>query len=451
MKKILTILCLITTALLTNITEVKASHATGADLTYTYVSTDTIVLKLRFYRDCFGIPVNPTELITISSATCNLLFTVSLPLLSTTEIVTGTCTDTTQATTCNGGPRYGVEEYIFQDTVVLPSACTDWLFEFEECCRNFNNTIANGPSLYVSTNLDNVNFPTNNSPQFLSYPVTSFCVGNPFYYKQDAFDPDGDSLAYSLVDAQTAGGALATYVFPYSGLSPIASSTPITIDQTGQINLTPSQIQTAVLCVLVEEFRNGIKIGSVKRDIQIKVEAYCDLNLVPNYDTLSYGSVLTNRGLIVPCGTYQFDIPFKRVVQCGSIVNDDFRVLNSLGYPIPILSITGYTCSGGLTDSIHIVMSEPFTYGTNFVWTKKGSDGNTILGDCGFGARLSDTIKYVVNDPSIWNKVVDSVGCVLNSFVANLSEYVYCQTVDQDASSLALVDAGNGNNWNWIS
>ncbi len=442
MKKIITLLCLVSTILVSSITKVNASHAVGADLTYTYVSANVIHIKLRFYRDCSGIPAPLTAAIDISSVSCGIIQpTVNLPLISSTQIVTSDCIDTSQATTCNGGPRYGVEEYIYEGDVTLPQGCTDWIFEFEECCRNTNQTMSGGPYLYVSTSLDNLNYPTNSSPQFLSYPATSFCVGNPFYYKQEAFDPDGDSLVYSLVDAQTNGGALVNYIFPYSGIYPVASSTPITIDQTGQIFLTPSQIQTAVMCVQVEEYRNGIKIGAVKRDIQIKVESLCDPNLIPKYDALA-----DSVGVNVPCGTFAFDVPFKRDVQCGSIVNDDFRVINSLGFPIPIISITGYNCAGGLTDSIRIVLSEPFTYGSNYVWTKTGSDGNTILGKCGFGAFTFDTIEYIVNDPSPYQLVSDSVGCVLNSFTTDLSEYVYCYSVDQDGSSLQLIDAGNGNN-----
>ena len=91
-------------------------------------------------------------------------------------------------------------------------------------------------------------------------------------------------------------------------------------------------------------------------------------------------------------------------------------------------------------------MSEPFTSGTNYVYSKTGVDGNTVLGQCGFSIPPYDTIQVFLNDSSPWHIVVDSIGCQQNSFNVNLSDYVYCYTVDQDASSLRLIDAGNGNN-----
>ena len=86
-------------------------------------------------------------------------------------------------------------------------ACSDWIFSFEQCCRNAaitNLQNAAGVGMYLSAKLDNLNYPVNSSPFFNNIPVTQFCVNNQFYYDQLATDPDGDSLAYSLVAAEDA-------------------------------------------------------------------------------------------------------------------------------------------------------------------------------------------------------------------------------------------------------
>ena len=200
MKKMQTFISLIAIIVISNITIVKASHAVGADLTYAYVSPNTIHLRLRFYRDCTGIPAPATGNIRISSSSCNQpAFGINMPLVSAGEIVTSDCIDTTALTTCHpGGTRYGVEEYVYEQDLSLPMICNDWLFEFEECCRNVNQTMTGSPSIYINTTYNNLNAPINSSPQFLSYPVVSFCIGIPFTYFQNASDPDGDSLVFGV-------------------------------------------------------------------------------------------------------------------------------------------------------------------------------------------------------------------------------------------------------------
>jgi hypothetical protein len=86
------------------------------------------------------------------------------------------------------------------------------------------------------------------------------------------FDADGDSLVYSLIGARSAAGSPVNYAGTFSGTQPLSSSTSITIHaSTGLISCTPSLFnEVAVLCMRVDEYRNGVKIGEVNRDIQIR-------------------------------------------------------------------------------------------------------------------------------------------------------------------------------------
>ena len=173
MKKIQLLFYLVTLVIFGIITKVNASHAVGADLTYTYVSANVIHLKLKFYRDCSGTYAPNAVNINISSVSCSTVpFGVSLPQTGFSEIAVSGCVGITSFTTCHVPPgyRYGVEEYIYEADVVLPAACSDWKLEFKECCRNNVNNIdiSTYPYIYVSTILDNFNYPTNSSPQFLS-------------------------------------------------------------------------------------------------------------------------------------------------------------------------------------------------------------------------------------------------------------------------------------------
>jgi hypothetical protein len=98
----------------------------------------------------------------------------------------------------------------------------DWKISFTDCCRNL--AISTGPAnnaLYVETSLDNLNFPSDNSPAFNNPSVATTCVGRPYVFHLDGTDPDGDSLVYVLDDSWSSAGVLCNYTAPYSGSYPI--------------------------------------------------------------------------------------------------------------------------------------------------------------------------------------------------------------------------------------
>ncbi len=274
------LICLIITFIQTN-TEAYASHAQGGDLTYTCLGGNQYRLRLAFYRDCSGTNAPGSVNIDITSASCNQTLTATLtPIPGTGQDVTPICPSL--LTVCNGGNNPGVQEWIYEGNITLPQACTDWVFAFTLCCRNAAiNTIVNpgGESIYIETHLNNVAAPCNNSPTFSNIPVPFICSGQSYCFNHGAIDPDGDSLAYSLVTPATSPTTNVTYIAPYSASQPIQSSPLVTFNSvTGDICMNPTQIVVTVMAVRVEEWRNGVMIGSVVRDIQLRTIS-CTNNL----------------------------------------------------------------------------------------------------------------------------------------------------------------------------
>lgn len=261
--------------------EAYASHAQGGDLTYTCLGNNQYRLRLAFYRDCAGVNAPANVTIDISSISCNQNFTTTLnPIPGTGQDVTPICPSLT--TECAGGTYPGVQEWIYEGTIILPQACTDWVFSFTLCCRNAAiNTINNpgGQNIYIATTLNNVAAICNNSPTFSNRPVPFVCAGQSYCFNHGALDPDGDSLAYTLVDPLSAPGVPVTYISPYSAVNPLPSVPAVTLNPlTGDICMNPSQIMVAVMAVRVEEWRNGVLIGTIVRDIQVRSEM-CNNNL----------------------------------------------------------------------------------------------------------------------------------------------------------------------------
>ena len=458
MKKLIVIICLIISGFLFLPETSCASHLVGAEIEYVYMGTPNVYLfKLKVYRDCNGIPMNVPQDLCLSSFSLNFATSIILNLISQTVIPNSPCINL-PPTNCTGGLGQGFEEYIFEGVDTLPNAATDWLFSWSSCCRNIASTTILNPSsvgMYVSATLDNFNHPTDDSPIFNFIPYSTLCLGVPYFYNQGAVDPNGDSLVFSLVSAQENSSPCppsainASYIPPYSPTYPLSSSVPITIDPTtGIIYFIPNLQQIALICVLVSSYdSNGVMIGTTKSDIQIVITNQCNIvnPAFPGGPNSSYFTIGDPAGQVPGpyyCGDNKFVLPFSEAVQCNSISPTDFRVLRSLGFPNPVISAVPLTCINGRADSIEITCLYPLTSGTNLVTIKTGTDGNTLLSQCGSAMQpFHDTVAIIINDFSSWQPVIDSLGCVFNHKTLTFNEQLFCYTIANDGSDLLLKDA----------
>jgi len=281
-KYILTILFI---SLIAN--KVIASHAVGADLTYTCVDGNTYKITLTFYRDCASNTDAPginssNPVIDIRSATCGIMTSITLNSIVNTDSTFSTeispiCEAQLDNSTCNGGALQGVEQYIYTGVYTFPEKCKDWILSYALCCRNAaitNSPNADNYDLYVESLLNNLNAECNNSPFFTTPPVPYICVGQPFNYNHGVFDVEGDSLVYTLADPLNAPNNPVPYITGLDATYPITTSPSngVTFDiNSGQMTLTPNQIQISIVSVLVEEYRDGQLIGSTIRDMQVVV------------------------------------------------------------------------------------------------------------------------------------------------------------------------------------
>ncbi len=331
-------------ALLFSFSESKASHSMGADLTYECLGGNNYKLRLSFYRDCIGIAAPTSVTIDISSATCGLSLTKTLqPIPGTGQEVTPLCPSA--VSTCNGGVFTGIQEWIYEGVVTLPAQCTDWFMSYNLCCRNaaINTITTPGAStFFIYATLNNTVSPCNSSPTFSNKPVPFICMGQEFCFNHGAYDADGDSLVYSLITPMQDAVTNVNYIAPYSASNPLNSVPAMQFNTaTGDMCMTPQALQVTVMAVLVSEYRNGVLIGTVERDIQITV-----INCNNNLPTLS-GINGTNVFTATICANqpYCFNI-FSNDVDAGQnlFVSWDQSIpgatFNTAGSPHP----TGTFC-----------------------------------------------------------------------------------------------------------
>ncbi|MDR1181266.1 MAG: fibronectin type III domain-containing protein, partial [Bacteroidales bacterium] len=125
---------------------------------------------------------------------------------------------------------------------------------------------------YIETSIIiNPFFQYNNSPRLTNPPVDVGCVDVPFYHNPGAVDPDGDSLVYSLIVCRGYNGEnIPGYTYP------LASNSISINAQTGDFYWdSPVRQGEYNIAILIEEYRLGVKVGEVVRDMQILISA-CD-------------------------------------------------------------------------------------------------------------------------------------------------------------------------------
>ena len=264
-------LFLVFTLLIIGSQDAKATHALGGDLTYICVGPNQYAITLNVYRDCNGINLPNTQTVSWTGSCGSGSFTVTRNVL---QDITPVCPGG-QSSCGPGNGTFGVEQHSYTAIFNVPPGCTDITFSWRLCCRNNAITTLNNPGgerMYVESFLSNTTTPCNNSPVFLNPPTSFTCQNNAVFYNHGAVDFDGDSLSFSLTDCLDNAGNPVNYTGGHSGVAPFGPTIPVNIDPgTGAITFTPNNALVGVLCVLVEEYRNGVLIGTVVRDIQFRV------------------------------------------------------------------------------------------------------------------------------------------------------------------------------------
>lgn len=131
----------------------------------------------------------------------------------------------------------------------------------------------------------------NSSPNLLNMPIDNGCVNVPFMHNPGAVDPDGDSLSYQLVSCLGYDGeVIPGYTLP-------AATNTIEIDPvSGDLMWdSPMLVGEYNIAILISEWRQGILIGTIVRDMQISVVA-CD-NEPPEIETIEDTCVLAGTQL----------------------------------------------------------------------------------------------------------------------------------------------------------
>lgn len=198
-------------------------------------------------------------------------------------------------------PNVCVETTDYRFEIDLPIIDETYVIYYIQCCRN--RTILNipnpgntGATFYIEIT-GAAQKTCNNSPRFKTFPPIVICADFPLNFDHSAVDPEGDSLVYEFCPLLAGGGAgggfpggpngcesptpdprlcpppfnLLSSVSGFSYRDPLGPGVIELDRQTGLLTGHPKDLGQYVVGVCVNEYRNGILIGSIHRDFQFNV------------------------------------------------------------------------------------------------------------------------------------------------------------------------------------
>jgi gliding motility-associated-like protein len=182
-------------------------------------------------------------------------------------------------------------------TIELPQSASGYTLAWSRYTRRSNGvvnvSVGGETGATFITTIPGTNIFTNaanSSPEFVIRDTALVCKSSGFSINYSATDADGDSLAYKFsTPYEGYGGSSAnpnpfsptppsslvltpmSYNAGYSANSPLGASVSLNVN-TGVLSGTaPAMPGYYVICVIVEEWRNGVKLNDHRKDFVIKI------------------------------------------------------------------------------------------------------------------------------------------------------------------------------------
>ena len=338
----------------------RCSHLMGGEIVVQNDQVGNYEILLTLYRDVSGILLNSNQTLKVFDAAGNQVSTIVSNL------------DSSAFHPVFGIPNmsllpnssYGIDIYFY--SAIFPCFIPgDYTVTWNNCCRNpsIANLINPGAlSMFLDCSFTVDLTTTTSSPYFLSPPIVCVPVNTPWQYNPLPFDEEGDSLSWSLdVPYDYVPGAFPNG-YPIVGYSvpPSLTGGSLTINPyTGQLSWTASVTGNYVYTVICEEYRNGLKLGEIRRDMQFIVLPNGNLPSLSNLNNFT---------------TDSNGIPF---VECmaNNPVNLDLTVIDSSSFFIAFNGI-GEIFDDSLNPMTYSIISSnnPYEKQFNLSWIPNNSD-----------------------------------------------------------------------------
>ncbi len=229
------------------------------------------------------------------------------------------------------GPALMMIRGVYRFQVTLDLIDDDYMIAYQRCCRgvgvsNLVGAAQEGSVFEIQITPEGLR-SCNDPIKYRQFPPSVLCAGFPFRFDHSVADLEGDSVIYELCTPLSSGRFLpdeqvrdeCDRVAPnprgclpddfrevrfdpsfFSEDAPIAGDPVMTIDRfTGLISGTPNVLGELVMAVCATEYRDGVVLSRIKRDMQFVI-TLCERDLVA---TVASDNILANGSFeVLACG-----------------------------------------------------------------------------------------------------------------------------------------------------
>jgi gliding motility-associated-like protein len=374
----LTLFCLFL-LLFAPLTKVSATHIVGGEMTYRCLGNNQYEITLVIFRDCFyGNPAawfdDPAS-IGVFNAANELVQDIRVSPIGN---------DTLQPILDSDcyvlPPDVCVHTTMYRTVVQLLPSPGGYILAYQRCCRN--QTIANiveplatGATYSVSIS-EYALEECNTSPVFSTWPPIYICAGVPIFFDQSATDADGDSLVYRLCDPLQGATQFdpipqppynppyetVIWVDPPYNVNNMLNGTPgdppLAINiATGLLTGLPNTIGQFVVGICVEEYRNGLLIGTMRRDFQYNVGVCSQTTAAFFAPEIQCGNLqvnFQNQSTSASSFRWEFNDP-QQPGLTSSLANPSFTYTEFGNYAVRLVAMPGTPCEDTLTRLVKLL------------------------------------------------------------------------------------------------
>lgn len=239
-----------------------------------------------------------------------------------------------------------IQENVYVGVHSYPGATTTTPYVVSMQDPNRNDRILNinggssvGVAFYLQTEVFIFNaafFGYNSSPILLEKPVDFGVVDQIFQHTPNGFDPDGDSVAYELIIPMQDRNSNVPLYKPVSDV-PLDPNNQFTFnDTTGLFTWdSPKQAGEYNIAILVKSYRNGLYLGGIIRDIQIKIESA--VNQPPELEVIADLCVEAGELIEFDVEAWDQDVPLQLV----TLTATGGPLFSSIVSPATFTNVTG--------------------------------------------------------------------------------------------------------------
>lgn len=365
MRNLLLTLTFLAAIITANKSNAQNPALAGGELLYVHISDSTYQFFAKLYFNCSGSAAPDSIPLCFIDSCSNTSFSTSMQKFGNPSKLSTGCSNVKTNCDSIGSVIQGYTEVFYNKIVTMPLRCNAWrIFTYPgKRDQSYNITNATATTLYLEVWMNNAATHNNSSPFYSVKPISYAALNNNTTYNAGPIDPDNDSLrtfmTWPLTNVTSCNDTATRVNLPSATPSynlvnnPIQTNNTFSLSSTtGYTSFTPTQAGSGALAFVTYEYRNGVFMSSVMREMKTNVHQ------VSNNDTIDIKPACGLSSVPIGINNRLYGCTQQQLSYCLDIIssngNGKIHITDNIATTIPGANIT-YQNQG--TDSVRLIFN----------------------------------------------------------------------------------------------